>query len=85
MQIDVTTETKSRVRGRVAGMNIHFFLLHGSLQPFNVHIMTPGAFAVHADADAMFLVQSGEYLGCKLKAVIRVHYLRCSAEDSGLI
>jgi len=60
IQIEVTTDASARVRDRVVGMKIPFFVFDRSPQSLNEYIVTPGAFAVHADADAMVLEQVGE-------------------------
>jgi len=54
-------------------------------QSLNEHIITPGAFVVHVDVDAMFLEQAGERLRSKLKALIGVHDLRWSVDGNRLM
>ncbi len=52
-------------------MQINLFVFDRSPQPFNKHIVPPGALAVHADADAVFLEQAGEGQRCELAALVQ--------------
>jgi len=52
---------------RFIGMKVNFFMLDWAPKSFNEYIITPGAFAVHADPDAVVFEQPGECIditGC---------------------
>ena len=71
VKIEVVTYSSSRVRNRVIGVKINFFVFDRSPQSFNEHLITPSAFAIHADLDAMVLEQASKGQRSKLTSLFR--------------
>ena len=73
---EVPADSSARRRDGLVAMQVHLFVLHGLPQPFDEHIVTPAALAIHADTDAVFLEQSGERCAGELAAPIGVEERR---------
>ena len=66
------------VRHAVVGVQIDLLLLHRPPKALDEDVVPPGAFAVHADRDAMAGEHAGEGRARELAALIGVEDLRSS-------
>lgn len=71
VELEVTGEAVTGQRDRLVGLEIHLLVLHRFPQPLDEHVVAPGAFAVHADADVLLFQESGEVAARELAALIR--------------
>src|SRR5208337_5110123 len=75
--IEVPPDRGTCVWHAVVGVQVDLLVFHAAPQPFDEHVVPPGAFAVHADGDAVPGEHTGEGLARELAALIGI-------EDHGL-
>ena len=60
----------------LVGVPVHFLVFHTPPQPFDKHVVTPAAGAIHADGDVVLLGEPRELLAGELTPLIGVEELR---------
>jgi len=74
-ELDVLADSASGFADRVVSMQINLFVFDRAPEAFHKNIVTPAAFAVHADGDALLLQSAGEVDTGELAALIGVEDL----------
>jgi len=69
---EVPLQTLAGLGHRVVGVQIHFLILDALPQPLDKDVVAPGAFAVHADLDAVLLHQVDKLGAGELAALVRI-------------
>ena len=73
---EVSLQASLGIAHRVIGMQIDFLVFHAPPEPFHKHVVTPSAFAIHADLDTIVFQQAGEFLAGELAALVGVEDFR---------
>ena len=76
--VETDVPAKAFAGGRYAfiGAQVDLLIFDGAPEAFDEDIVSPCAFAVHADLDIGILERFDEVDGCKLRSLIGVHDLR---------
>ena len=85
IKTEIGTDRSASLGHRIVGSEIHLFPFDRPPKPLDKDIVTPRAFAVHADSDAAFKKHAGELGAGELAALIRVEYFRLAMFRQGLL
>ncbi len=70
---EISPERGARLADRIVDLEVDLLIFDGTPQPFHEHVVALGAFAVHADLDAMFEQQAGELVAGELLTSMDQH------------
>ena len=68
--IEIPPDRGPRLRHALIRVQIDLLVLHRPPEPLDEHVIPPGAFAVHADGDAVRRQNAGEGSTGELRALI---------------
>src|SRR3979411_2710940 len=85
VEIEISADRVSCLADAFVGPQIHLLVFDAAPQPLDEHVVPPGAFAVHADGDAVAGEQAGEGRAGELRALVRVEYLRLAVTSQGIL
>ena len=83
VEIEIAPDPIARRADAVVGVQIDLLVLHAAPEPLDEHIVSPGAFAVHADCDLVLRQHGGEGCARELRALVRVEDLGLTESGSG--
>ena len=72
VDVDEPPEACLGMRNRLVGLELHLVVLDGSPETLDEDVVTPAAFAVHADPNAIRLELPGEFGAGELAALVGV-------------
>jgi hypothetical protein len=78
VEVKIPSQGCLRLGDRIVGPQIDFLVLHAFPQPLDEDVVAQATLAVHADLDAVFLEQPGEFQAGELAALVSVEDLRGS-------
>src|SRR4029077_20520656 len=73
---EVLANRSASLADAVVASQIHLLVFDAAPQPLDDDVVSPRTLAVHADCDAVLDQQAGERGARKLRALVRVEYLR---------
>ena len=85
VEIEVPPDRGACVRHAVVGVQVDLLVFHAAPQPFDEHVVPPGALAIHADRDVILDEHAGEGRARKLAALIGVEDLRPSVPGQSVL
>ena len=72
VKVQIPADRLSRFADAVVSPQIELLVFDAAPQPFDEHVVTPGAFAVHADRDAVLGQHAGEGMAGELRTLVGV-------------
>jgi hypothetical protein len=75
----------SRLRDALVGFQIDLLVFDALPEPLNENVVSPTAFAVHAESDVVGFECLGKFEAGKLASLIAVHDLWCPVFGEGLL
>src|SRR4030081_3195257 len=85
VKVEIPTNRASCLADGFVGSQIDLLVFDAAPQPLDEHVVPPGAFAVHADGDAVAGEQAGEGRAGELRALVRVEDLRLAVTGQGIL
>ena len=84
VEIEIAPDPFARRADAVVGVQIDLLVLHAAPEPLDEHIVSPRAFAVHADRDRVLRQHAGERSARELEpwSVLKISGLPCFANAS---
>src|SRR4051794_14996595 len=76
VEVDVAANAFAGRAHGLVGMQVDLLVLDRAPHPFDEDVVAPAALAVHRDADAVFVQQSGERATRELTALVGIEYFR---------
>ena len=76
VKLEVTPDLASGFAHRLVGVQVDVFVFERTPQPLDENVVSPPAFAIHTDLDALFFEPSGEGFTGELTSLIGVEDLR---------
>src|SRR3982074_3100174 len=80
---EVLADAGPRIADAVVGMQIDLLVLDRLPEPLDEDVVTPAAFTVHADLDAVILEHLGKLGAGELAALVGVEDLGCAVAGKG--
>src|SRR5450631_4165623 len=85
VEVEVTADRCAGLADTVVGPQIHLLVFDAAPQPLDEDVVTPGAFAVHADGDLVFDQHASECSAGELAALIRIEDLRLAVTSQSIL
>src|SRR3979411_814952 len=85
VEVEVSADRVARLADALVGAQIHLLVFDAAPPPFDEDVVAPGAFAVHADGDAVAGENAGECRAGELRALVGVEYLRLAVTGQGIL
>src|ERR1019366_10652768 len=76
VELQVSADGRSGLADRGVSVEVNLLVFDGLPDALDEDVVAPAAFAVHADADSVFLEPPGEGLAGELRALVGVEDLR---------
>src|SRR3954463_4425714 len=83
VEVQVSANRTAGLPNAVIGFEIHFLVFDAAPKPLDEDVVAPGAFAVHANRNAIVGEDAGERLAGELRALIGVDDVRLSVTSQG--
>src|SRR5450432_2783985 len=85
VEVDVAADPFSGSAHALVGVEVDLLVLDRAPHPFDEYVVAPASLAVHRDADAVPVEQSGELAARELAALIGVEDLRLAVSSDRLL
>lgn len=73
------------LRAGLQGMQVYTFIFQAPPQPFHKHVIHPPALPIHGNLDPVVLQDRGKFTRRKLRALIRIEYVRHAIQGQRLL
>ena len=85
VEVQVVAERGAGVADAVVGSQIHLLIFDAAPQPLDEHVVSPGAFAVHADCNAVAGEHAGEGRARELRALVGIEDVRLAVTSQRIL